>query len=169
MPRTRAPTRRLVLLAGFAGVALALAAALSIAVVSQSSFRISSAAPADANRSFEEARQRFPGASPLLKIVAADGHRTMRVHREYLPASPALITTIRGLAWRPSDGTLAEVRLPVWFVRMKLAGSRATLGALLPDGWDVVQVSADDLVRHGPGLLLDEQAPNGNRLLLWAE
>ena len=148
---------------------LAIGIAISIAVVSQSSFRIGTAARRDADDRFDAVRRRFSDGGPLLEITSAGDHPGMVVHRERLPASPAPVATVRGLAWRASDESLVEVRLPFWFLRMKLAGGRATLGALLPAGWDVVRVSSDDLVRHGPGLLLDERRRNGDRLLLWAE
>jgi hypothetical protein len=169
MTRMRRPSRRLGSFGGLAIVALALASLISIAVIWQSSFTIVPAAPRDADARFQQVRERFSGARPLLEIVRGNGRPTMLVHRERLPASRGSTRTIRGLAWRASDRSLAEVRLPFWFVRMKLAGGRVTLSAMLPDGWDIVRVSSDDLVRHGPGLLLDERAPAGDRLLLWAE
>lgn len=32
-----------------------------------------------------------------------------------------------------------------------------------------LHVTGDDLARHGPGLILDQQRPNGDRLLVWTE
>jgi hypothetical protein len=160
--------RRLVLVLAVAAV-LAIALSLGVVVLMQSSISISRAAPAEAAHRFAAVRQRFSGARALTEIARSAGESRLIVHREALPVSAAPIAAIRGLAWRESDRTLAEVRLPFWFVRMKLAGGRGTLGALLPAGWDIVQLEPDDLVRHGPGLLLDEQAANGDRLLLWAE
>jgi hypothetical protein len=159
---------RLLLVAGVAAV-LAIGVGIGVVVLLQSSIRISRAAPVDASNRFAAVRERFAGARALMEIATSGGKRRLVVHRNALPASPAPIAVVRGLAWHESDRTLAEVRLPFWFVRMKLAGGRGTLGALLPTGWDVVQLEPDDLVRHGPGLLLDEQAANGDRLLLWAE
>ena len=169
MPGMRTSRSLLTVIAGLTCLVVALAAIISIAVVSQSALRISNADPRAANARFEEARRHFPTEHPLLEITGADGHRQVVLHRRKPPAAPGSVTTVRGLAWRASDEALAEVELPFWFVRMKLAGGRVTLGALLPRGWDVVRVSADDLVQHGPGLLIDERAPNGDRLLLWAE
>ena len=142
---------------------------ISVLVLLQSSIEVSRALPADAARRFDTLRQRFSGAPALMEIDRTAGGSRLLVHREALPVSPAPVAVVRGLAWHESDRTLAEVRLPFWFVRMKLAGGRGTLGALLPAGWDIVQLEADDLVRHGPGLLLGEQTANGDRLLLWAE
>ena len=167
MPRTRASRPPLTVIAGLICLVVALAAVIGIAVVSQSSLRISRAAPQAADVRFEEVRRHFPTEHPLLEITGAAGHRQVVLHRREQPAAPGSVTTVRGLAWRAADGSLAEVRLPFWFLRMKLAGGRVTLGALLPEGWDLVRVSADDLAQHGSGLLLDERAPNGDRLLLW--
>jgi hypothetical protein len=169
MPRTRAVSRRLAIIAGLTSLGLALVAGISVVVVSQSSFHLRRAAADEAEARFADVKRRFGSVPPLVEIVTSDGHRRAVVHRERQRTSPASLTTVRGLAWHASEQALAEVRLPFWFVRMKLAGGRVTLGALLPEGWDVVRVDTDDLVRHGPGLLLDERAPNGNRLLLWAE
>jgi hypothetical protein len=169
MSRTRAPSRRLVIIAGLTSLALALAVVITVVVVSQSAFSVRGATPGEAEARFKEVTRRFVNVPPLVEIVMTDGHRRAVVHPERRPTRPASLTVIRGLAWRASDGVLAEVRLPFWFVRMKLAGGRMTLGALLPEDWDVVRVDSGDLVRHGPGLLLDERSPNGNRLLLWAE
>ena len=169
MTRMREPSRRTAVLTGLAALVIAAAAIISIAVLSQSALTVGRASQAAANARFEAVRRRFGDAQPLLKIVTADDRARMVVHRERLPATTGSTSTIRGLAWRASGESLAEVRLPFWFVRMKLAGGSAGLGALLPDGWDVVSVSADDLARHGPGLLLDERRANGDCLLLWAE
>jgi hypothetical protein len=148
---------------------LALAAGITVTVLMQSSVTVSHPVPADAASRFAALRQRFQGARPLIEIADKEGTGRLVVHRDALPATPAPVTTVRGLAWRASNRTLADVRLPFWFIRLKLAGGRATLGALLPAGWEIVDLAPDDLVRHGPGLLLDEQAANGDRLLLWAE
>jgi hypothetical protein len=169
MSRARRSHRRLAVIAGVATVVLAIGIAISLGVVSQSSFRIGTAPRRDADDRFEAVRRRFPDRGPLLEITATGDHPGIVVHRERLPVSPAPVTTVRGLAWRAADESLMEVRLPFWFVRMKLAGGRASLGALLPAGWDVVRVSSDDLGRRGPGLLLDERRRSGDRLLLWAE
>lgn len=168
MPGMRTSRSLLTVIAGLTCLVVALAAIISIAVVSQSALRISNADPRAADARFEEAKRQFPDEQALLEMADADGHRRVVLHHRQ-PAATASVTMVRGLAWRASDEALAEVELPFWFVRMKLAGGRVTLGALLPRGWDVVRVSADDLVQHGPGLLIDERAPNGDRLLLWAE
>jgi hypothetical protein len=160
--------RRVLLVAGVAAV-LAIGVGIGVVVLLQSSIRINRAAPVDAANRFAAVRERFSGARALMEITTSGGKRRLVVHRNALPASPAPIAVVRGLAWHESDRTLAEVRLPFWFVRMKLAGGSGTLGALLPTGWDIVQLEPHDLVRHGPGLLLDEQAANRDRLLLWAE
>ena len=160
--------RRVLLVAGVAAM-LVVGVGIGVVVLLQSSVRISRAAPADAASRFAALQKRFSSERALMEIATNGGKRRLVVHRNALPDSPAPIAVVRGLAWHESNRTLAEVRLPFWFVRMKLAGGRGTLGALLPTGWDLVQLEPDDLVRHGPGLLLDEQAANGDRLLLWAE
>src|SRR4051812_18882723 len=146
MSRARGSPRRLAIFAGVATVVLALAIAVSIAVVSQSSLRIGTADRHDADVRFNAVRRQFSHADPLLELASSGAGAGILVHRERLPASAAPITTLRGLVWRASDESLVDVRLPFWFVRMKLAGGRATIGALLPEGWDVVHVSSDDLV-----------------------
>ena len=72
------------------------------------------------------------------------------------------------LLYRPSENKLVQSHIPFWFFRLKASTARF---ALRGSGFDMDQlgVTPADIARQGPGLILDEQAPDGGRLLVWAE
>jgi len=112
---------------------------------------------------WQEIRGRFPGAEPLLEM---HDHETAVLTREP-PANPALrrLESLHIAAWDSEDAGLFRMTLPFWLLRLK--SGAITLGedihALRLD------LTVEQLERFGPALLVDHEAPNGDRVLVWTE
>lgn len=72
------------------------------------------------------------------------------------------------LFFRSSENKLVQSDIPFWFFRLKGSAARFALRGSGLD-MDRLGVTPADIARQGPGLILDEQAADGGRILVWAE
>ena len=125
---------------------------------------VEDAQPEDALLRFADVRAQFGGIEPLLHVDPAG-----RVTRRAVPlVRMAPPTQFRVLMYRVSEQRLVRTDLPFWFLKIK---GPAVQYALRGTGLDLQRlgVTAADLERYGPSLVLDEMRSNGNRLLVWTE
>lgn len=82
--------------------------------------------------------------------------------------SATKLTTLHVLAWNPEDGRLARFELPFWMLRLK---STPIQFGTYASGLDEtgVRLRTEDIERHGPGVILDFELDQGERVLLWAD
>jgi hypothetical protein len=75
---------------------------------------------------------------------------------------------LRILVYQVQQRRLVQADVPFWFVALK---GPALQYAVRDTGVDLdrLGVTAADLRRHGPGPVLDETRPNGDRVLVWVE
>ncbi|MEZ5319016.1 MAG: hypothetical protein R2752_16565 [Vicinamibacterales bacterium] len=149
-----------------AGVAIAAAAGIAtFAVMASRAITIEQAAPEAAMRRFEAVRAASDGAPPLL--VRDAGGRLVR-NPQAPPPRAGAIRHLFVLAWRAGARRLVHADVPFWFFRLKAPAAQF----LVRDtGFDLrtLGVTADDLARQGPGLVLDEADGAGNRVAIWTE
>lgn len=119
---------------------------------------------------FAKERARFAGQVPFIELPGGDVESAPIVHREQEAKEPATLTGLRVLAWGPRDRKLVRLMLPMWLLR--LSGTRgvhlSNRDTALSDEMSL-NVTAEELERHGPGLILDITTPHGERVLVWAE
>jgi hypothetical protein len=112
-------------------------------------------------------RERFAGQTPLIEI-GDDGEPV--VHRPPADAARAPLTALHALVYNAESGKLLTINVPMWLLRMMPAHNRFMF---VNDDLDFdsrrTRVTVEDLERHGPGLILDGQARDGARILIWAE
>ena len=114
--------------------------------------------------SLDEIRTRFGGRAPL--IEAREG----TVRRSELPADakPVSLSTLHVLVWDADDEKMARIDLPFWLIRLKSIplefGGKAT--GLREIG---ITLSAAEIERYGPGIVVDVEMGSGERALIWAE
>ena len=128
---------------------------------------IEDATPETAALSFQEARARFTGAEPLIRLTRENGRVRAEVLRRDRP-SAVRPESLHVMVWDPDEERLVNVRIPLWLLRF---GDNATVDFSEADG-DVVgdlDLSLEDIDYHGPGLVLDYQEDDRERVLLWAE
>lgn len=125
-----------------------------------------SATPAAAAREFEAVRSGFSGQKPLIEL---DRHgRFVRAHTDRPgPANAAVPDQLRILAFDPSDGRIVQVSVPFWLLRMKAGNATIDLNGSKMDLEDL-RLTIHDLERQGPSLIVDHQAPDGDRVLVWS-
>jgi len=124
-----------------------------------------------AKKEFAGARARFASQRPLIEIRKND---EPIVHRDQIPAAPSgrQIESLRVLAYDDNEGKLVRVSIPFWLLRLM---PTRHLSFLNDEGIDVdidaerVRLTIDDLIRRGPGLVLDEEDRHGARVLVWTE
>jgi hypothetical protein len=122
-----------------------------------------------AEQQFATARARFSGQKPLIEMRRGD---EPIVHRELVEKaeSRGKIETLRILAYDPDDAKLVRVSIPFWLIRL-MPGKHFSF--LNDNGIDIdserVRLTAEDLERLGPSLILDEQDRRGGYVIVWTE
>lgn len=95
------------------------------------------------------------------------------VKRELEKRTASSLTALNVLAYEPDASRLARVRFPFWFVQMKTTDhlNLGTLVSLLSQDWEHLDlnITEEDLMRRGPGLVLDHTRADGGRIVLWSE
>ena len=132
--------------------------------VFMSNVNIEDATPETAELSFRQARARFIGDEPLIRLTRENGKVRTEVLRRDRP-SEVRPESLHVMVWDPSDERLVNVRIPLWLLRF---GSNATVD-FDDDVVSELDLSVEDLDHHGPGLVLDYQDADRERVLLWAE
>jgi hypothetical protein len=153
------------------GVAIFLAFVAMGAVVASVAYvrqhlETSAVGEVDASKAFDDVRAKFPGRPPLVEFRGRVPH--YNTERATTEASPQALTSVRILAYDPRDDELTRFELPFWLVRLKSSPfSFSAYVSGLDDGG--VRLTAEELERHGPGLILDLTGPRGERVLVWVE
>lgn len=119
-----------------------------------------------AQQAFDERRREFPDPRPVLTFGAdrkpsyAAGLETRK--------NPGTISALHMLAWDADDRALATITLPMWLLRMK---SGPIVFGEYVSGLDDhgVRLTPADLEKYGPGVVLEFETPDGNRVLLTAK
>ena len=118
---------------------------------------------AAARRTFEEARARFTDQPPLL-TMGADGPV---VDRSTPTGVQPTLETLHVMAWEQDEDRLITLRIPMWLIRLSGDGN---VDFDLDDGdLSSLELTLEDLERHGPGLVVDYASDHHDRVLIWTE
>lgn len=154
-------TRRLLL-------ALPVAAVIGIAifgVLASRAVDVEEATLSEAGRRFERIRAALGGREPLLHLDA-DGNV---VRRAALPdVASRAVSRLGVLAYQVADERLVTADVPMWFFELKGPAAQYLVRGT---GLDLerLQITASDLERYGPSVVIDHTRANGDRLLVWTE
>ena len=117
-----------------------------------------------AERVFAEVRTRFAGSEPVMKM----SERGPVVVRDPPPSSARKeLQNVRMMAWYPEDRRIASVSLPFWLVRMNPGAMNISASSAVPGV--KVSITAADLDRYGPAVVIDHTDEDGSRVLIWTE
>jgi hypothetical protein len=154
------PTRILTLILIAAALGLA-----AFAYLASNAVTVERAGESDAAQRFRAARAAFGSAIPMLDIDPSG-----RVVRRSSPPREGAgqLERFRILVYQVQQRRLVHADVPFWFVVLK---GPALQYAVRDTGVDLdrLGVTAADLRRHGPGPILDQTRPNGDRVLVWVE
>lgn len=118
-----------------------------------------------ADAAFAEIRQRFASKAPLLEL---QGTSVARRNPPPEDAPRIRLSTLHVLAWDDREDKLARFDLPFWLFRLKETPIRFGTYAT---GLDELQISltASEIERYGPGIIVDVSRQGRDRALLWVE
>jgi hypothetical protein len=118
---------------------------------------------------FDRIRAALSGQKPFIELPAEDSDADPVVHREMEIQPTGQVKVIHVRVWSPRDRKLVRVDLPMWTLRLmgskpiKIQTGHDTFGGVS------LQVTAEDVDRRGPGLILEHAGRRGERLLVWSE
>jgi hypothetical protein len=147
-------------------VGVSLVAVAGYFVYQQFAFESLPANEQTARQRFETVAKRFEGQTPLLIIENGEPVVNKATHRR----SRRPIDALHVMVWDPTDERVITLNIPFWLIRMTSghpirlsSGDRDTTTA--PE----LHISADDLMRYGPGLILLHKDTSGERVIVWAQ
>lgn len=119
----------------------------------------------EALRRFTAVRTALGGRAPLLTLDDSGN-----VVRRATPPThqPPPLSRLAVLAYQAGDERLVSADVPFWFFRMK---SQPTQFLVRGTGLDLerLEITAADLAKYGPAVVIDHARANGDRLLVWTE
>jgi hypothetical protein len=126
---------------------------------------IQAASGSSADSAFAEVRRLYEGKPPLLEL---HGSTAARSNPPGEGAPRAALTTLHVLAWDARQERLARFDIPFWFLRLKESPIRFGTYA---SGLDELKISltAAEIERYGPGIIMDIEREGRDRALLWVE
>lgn len=119
---------------------------------------------------FDRLRAGFEGQKPFIELKSNAGEEaTAVVNREPAERRPGKVSTVHVRVWSPDENKLVRVDLPFWM--MRLMGSKPINIETGHGAFKNValRVSAEDLERRGPGLVMDYATPDGEAVLVWID
>jgi hypothetical protein len=125
---------------------------------------VQAATDSSATAAFDEIRQRYVGKPPLVEVSGNDTRS--RVPPKDAPR--ASLSALHVLAWNPDDEHLARIDIPFWLIRLKESPIRFANYASGAVDFDV-PITAADIERYGPGIVVDLHRPGRERALVWVD
>jgi hypothetical protein len=116
---------------------------------------------------FEQVRLRFEGEKPLIELDKHGRYLRSNVDRKP-PANARPPESINVMAFDPDEGKIVRISIPFWVVRMKMRGATIDLNGKHMNLEDL-RLTAEDLERFGPTLIVDHENTNGERVLVWSQ
>jgi hypothetical protein len=132
----------------------------------QQNVTVSEQTEGGAQKEFDEVRAKYGQRPPLLEL--RNGRPVYAAGKPTTNGSPSSLDRLHVLVWDPDESKLASVSIPFWFLRLKTGPIRFSAYA---SGFDDggVDLTPEEIERHGPGIVLDTTSPKGERVLLWAQ
>jgi hypothetical protein len=132
--------------------------------------RTEPASAESAKRAFAAARARFAGQEPIVQIDSAGDIVRTRITREPpAEASGAPLESMHVMVWDPKEGRIVRVALPFWLLRLSNRGSIHFSSDRTHLSFEHLQLTVDDLEKYGPALIVDQEMPSGERVLIWTQ
>jgi hypothetical protein len=123
-----------------------------------------------AARAFAAARARFEGREPIIQIRTEGDIVHTRVTREPpADASGSPIESMHVMVWDPKEGRIVRVTLPFWLLRLSNRGAIHFSSDRANLSFEHLNLTADDLEKYGPALIVDQEMPSGERVLIWTQ
>lgn len=167
-PAARSSSRKLLWIVlgifGFLVLCVVAFAAFGFYFVTQN-LDMTQASPSEASLSFEDVRAKFPDG-PILRI---DPDERVTVTRQPPDAAPAeRPTRMHVMAYDPDDERIVRVTIPFWLLRMGRENIKLGTGRGGDIQFEQLRITAEELERYGPTLLVDH-TDRDSRVLVWTQ
>jgi hypothetical protein len=151
--------------AGLIVAACALTGIVIFGIMSWRSTTIERLPATDAAQRLESIRERFGRVRPV--IVLGPGGTV--IDRQSLSnGGQAEIRSIMVITYDAAARRFTQTRIPFWFFRIKSPAAEYAFGGTGLD-FQKLGVTAADLRRYGPALIVDYSTETGGRLVVWTE
>lgn len=118
----------------------------------------------EAGRSFEAVRARFK-EPPILTLD--DRERVTMTRKPPDKPSREKPRSMHVMAYDDEESRIVRVTVPFWMLR--LGREKIRLGAGGDLQFEQLRITAEELERYGPSLLLDHRGLGGKRVLVWTQ
>ena len=147
-------------------VGVGLVAVVGYVLYQQFAFQAKSATEISAEEEFAQVVAKFEGQKPYL--VIRDGQPVVSDEPAAAPGKP--IEALHIIVWDPDKQKVVKLNMPFWLLRMT-KGQPIRISSDDEFGGDAMRlkITAEDLERRGPGLILDHKEATGERVLVWAQ
>jgi hypothetical protein len=123
--------------------------------------------PVKAEAELEAITAKFPNKTPL---IVHDDAGQPTLHADGRPATfTGELQSLHIAAYDKRHGKLVRFSVPFWLLRMAPDGKVSVGEGMLDDVRGAESLTVRQLEALGPGLLIDERKPDGDRVLVWAE
>ena len=147
-------------------VGVGLVGVVGYVIYQQFAFQAKSATEMSADEEFAEIVAKFDGQKPYL--VIRNGEPVVSDAPATAPGRP--VEALHIIVWDPDERKVIKLNMPFWLLRMTKGQPIKISSNDDPDAQPVtLQITADDLERRGPGLILDHKEASGERVLVWAQ
>jgi hypothetical protein len=147
-------------------VGVMLVGVVGYVIYQQFAFQAKTATEMSADEEFAQIVAKFEGQKPYL--VIKDGEPVIGDEPAASPGKP--VEALHIIVWDPDDRKVVKLNMPFWLLRMtkgqpiKISSDDETGGGAMK-----LRITAEDLERRGPGLILDHREATGERVLVWAQ
>src|SRR5512139_475523 len=147
-------------------VGVALVAVVGYVIYQQFAFQANTATEMSADEEFAKVVAKFEGQKPYL--IIKDGEPVVSEAPPAAPGKP--VEALHILVWDPDERKVVKLNMPFWLLRMT-KGQPIKLSSDHEFGGDPMKlkITAEDIERRGPGLILDHKEASGERVLVWAQ
>lgn len=147
-------------------VGVGLVAVVGYVIYQQFAFQAKSATEVSADEEFARIVAKFDGQQPYL--VIKDGQPVVSDAPAAEPGKP--VEALHIIVWDPDKRKVVKLNMPFWLLRMT-KGQPIRISPDDDPGGDGMRlkITAEDLERRGPGLVLDHKEATGERVLVWAQ
>jgi hypothetical protein len=147
-------------------VGVGLVAVVGYVIYQQFAFQAKSATEVSADEEFAQIVAKFDGQKPYLVIKGGKP-----VVSDEPPSSPGKpVEALHIIVWDPDERKVVKLNMPFWLLRMTKGQPIRISSNDEPGGEPMkLKITAEDLERRGPGLILDHREATGERVLVWAQ
>jgi hypothetical protein len=147
-------------------VGVGLVAVVGYVIYQQFAFQAKSATEVSADEEFAQIVATFDGQKPYL--VIKDGRPVVSDEPAASPGKP--VEALHIVVWDPDERKVVRLTMPFWLLRMT-KGQPIKISPNDEPGGEAMKlrITAEDLERRGPGLILNHKEASGERVLVWAQ